>query len=89
MHLHSIAVTKKGPIVVGEKIGIMGNTGNIMKSKTGDIDAAGRARGEGTHLHFELRNGTDRSNDNQLLDPEKWLQEMKIEYTSQKAKHTF
>lgn len=54
MHLNSAPLVKKfAEVHAGDLIGYMGNTGNV-KSSSGSI-----ASGAGTHLHFEIRGGSE------------------------------
>ena len=57
-HLDGISVKKGQKVGVGQKIGVIGNTGNVVASGGGD----------GSHLHYEVRSKLGRWGQN-LVDP--------------------
>jgi murein DD-endopeptidase MepM/ murein hydrolase activator NlpD len=78
MHLAQSWV-QKGDISAGDAFALMGNTGSVRSG--GRVpDADELAAGAGTHLHLEISKGTKRAKTEEegLLDPEKFLAQFGI-----------
>ncbi len=73
MHLKSFAV-RSGPVKAGDKIGVMGNTGDVRVGGK-SVTEEQRRNGAGTHLHLEISRGDSRAavGSSNLLDPEIFL----------------